>query len=292
MPDPSIELSHTTPRGTTPRWTSPVQTIAVAGGKGGIGKSIVAVNLAATLGACNHDVLLVDGDLEMGNIDQLLSLQPEHTLSDVFSGYRALDDILLQGPHGVTVVPSASGIPKMARLSQVEHASLVGLFSDLHTSADTLIVDVATGLSESVVSFCRAVREVIIVVVDEPTAMRDAFATIKVLHETCRVQRFRIVANKTESSRHGLDVYAALTQLTDKYMDVLLDYCGSIPSDPQLKLAVCQQKSVVEAFPRSPSALAFRKLGARVARWPKPQTPCGHIEFFVERLIQTAISTR
>lgn len=274
------------------RLNKPVQTIAIAGGKGGVGKSVVAANLAAVLGSNHQDVLLVDGDLEMGNLDQLLRLEPERTLSDVFSGSSELGEILLKGPMGVTVVPGASGVSKMAHLSQVEHASLIGLFSDLHTSADTLIVDVAPGLSDSVVSFCRAVREVIVVVVDEPAAMRDAFATIRVLHETCRVTRFRIVANKTESSRHGLDVYAALASMTDQYMDVLLDYCGSIPFDPQMKMAVCQQESVVESYPRSPSALAFRKLGARVARWPQPQTPCGHIEFFVERLIQTAESTR
>ena len=272
----------------------PIQTIAIAGGKGGVGKSIVAVNLAATLGAYDHDVILVDGDLEMGNIDELLRLSPAHTLTDVYRGSSDLAEIMLQGPKGVSVVPSASGVSEMSQLSQIEHASLIGLFSDLHTSADTMIVDVATGLSERVISFCRAVREVVVVVVDEPAALRDAFATIRVLHEKCRVQRFRIVTNQVESSRHGLDVYAALARMLDEYfyMDVLLDYCGSIPSDPQLKQAVCQQQSVIEAFPRSPSALAFRKLGARVARWPQPMTPCGHIEFFVERLIQTADSTR
>jgi len=274
------------------RQNRPVQTIAIAGGKGGVGKSIVAVNLAAALGVSNHEVLLVDGDLQMGNVDQLLRLRPTFTLTDVFSGGAALAEILVQGPAGVTVAASASGVSEMSQLSQFDHASLIGLFSDLHTSADTMIVDVATGLADSVLSFCRAVREVVVVVVDEPTALRDAYATIRVLHEECRVRRFRIVANKTESSCHGLDIYAALTQMTDQGMDVLLDYCGSIPFDPQLKLAVCQQQSVVEAYPRSPSALAFRKLGARVARWPQPQTPCGHIEFFVERLIQTAESTR
>lgn len=269
-----------------------MQTIAIAGGKGGVGKSVVAANLAATLGSNAHEVLLVDGDLEMGSIDQLLSLQPKHTLSDVMSGASELSDIVLHGPKGVSVVPSGSGVYEMAQLSQVEHASLIGLFSDLYTEAEVMIIDVATGMAESMLSFCRAVREVIIVVVDEPAAVRDAYATIRVLHEKCRVRRFRVVSNKTQSSRHGLDIYAALADKTDQTMDVLLDYCGSIPFDPQLKLAVCQQKSVIEAYPRSSSALAFRKLGARVSRWPQPQTPCGHIEFFVERLIQTAEGTR
>lgn len=265
-----------------------VQTIAIAGGKGGVGKSNVAVNLAVSLGALDRQVLLVDGDLALGNVDRLLSLRPKHTLVDVFAGAYSLNDVLLQGPANVTVVPSASGVMEMAMTSQIEHAGLIGLFSDLPTSADTMIVDIATGLSESVLSFCRAVREVIIVIVDEPTALLDAYTTIRVLHEKCGVRRFRIVANQTESSRHGLDVYAALVQLADRHMDVLLDYCGSIPFDRQLKQAVCEQRSVVESYPRSPSALAFRKLSARVARWPRPQTPCGHIEFFVERLLGTA----
>lgn len=272
--------------------TQPIQTIAIAGGKGGIGKSVIAVNLATALGAAGQDVLLVDGDLDMGNIDSLLSLRPKHTLTDVFNGCMTLPEILVQGPTGVTVVPSTSGVQKMANLSQIEHASLIGLFSELHTSADTLIVDIATGMSRSALGFCQAVREVIIVVVDEPTALRDAFITIKVLHEQCRVRRFRIVVNKTTSLRHGREVFSALMQLTDHNIDVLLEFCGSVPCDPQLKLAVCKQRSVVEAFPRSPSALAFRKLGARIARWPQPRTPAGHIEFFVERLIQTVDSTR
>ena len=270
----------------------PVQTIAVAGGKGGVGKSNVAVNLAAALGVVDHEVLLVDGDLELGNIDRLLNLRPTHTLCDVFEGRCQLDEVVLQGPRGVSVIPSASGAVGMSHLSNVQHAGLIGLFSDLPTSADTLIVDIATGLSESVLSFCRAVREVIIVVVDEPPALQDAFSTIRVLHERCHVRRFRVVANKTESSRHGLDLYAALSDMTDRHLDVLLDFCGSIPLDAHLKQAVCQQRAVVDMFPRSASALAFHKLAKRVARWPQPQTPCGHIEFFIERLIEVADGTR
>lgn len=271
---------------------SVVQTIAIAGGKGGVGKTNVAVNLAVCLGAADHQVPLLDGDLGLGNVDRLLSLRPKRTLCDVFAGTYSLGEVLIQGPRNVTVVPSASGRLEMARTSQIEHAGLIGLFSDLPTSADTLIVDIATGLSDSVLSFCQAVREVIVVVVDEPTALMDAFTTVRVLYEKCGVRRFRIVANKTESSQHGLDVFEAFSKLVDQHMDVLLDYCGFIPFDQYLKQAVCEQRSVVEAYPKSPSSLAFRKLSAKLARWPKPQTPCGHIEFFVERLINVADSSR
>ena len=266
----------------------PIQTIAVAGGKGGTGKSSVAVNLAAALGAAGREVLLLDGDLALGNIDRLLDLNPVHDLSHVLSGERRLDEVMLSGPRGVTIIPSASGAAEMATLSRLEYAGLIGLFSDLSTSADTLLVDLASGLSEGMIALSQAVREVLIVVCDEPTAMQDACSTIRVLHERCRVRRFRIVANRTEFSRHGLDMYAAIARHTERDLDVLLDFCGSIPLDSQLSEAVRRQRPVTEAFPRSPAALAFRKLATRVERWPRPVEPCGHIEFFVERLVRAA----
>ena len=267
---------------------APVQTIAVIGGKGGIGVTNVAVNLAVAMGNAGHEVLLMDGDLALGNIDCLLDLQPRQTLADVIQGQCELEDILISGPKGVSVIPSSNGDMKMSRLSQFEHARLVSLFSDLGSDADTLIIDVESGLTDSAVFFARAAREVVVVVCDEPTAIRDALTTIRVLSESTCVRRFRIVANQTESAQHGLDLYAKLTRHADRHLDVLLDFCGSIPFDPQLKSSVGQRSSVVGAFPRSPAALAFQKLSRRVDRWPRPVTPAGHIEFFVERLVQTA----
>jgi len=242
---------------------SPVQTIAVTGGKGGVGKTNVAANVAIALGLAGRRVLLMDGDLGLGNLDCLLNLKPAFNLAHVMRGERELSEVLLEGPGGIRVIPGASGVMKMARLSQIEHAGLIGLFSDLAIDADTMVIDIATGLSDSVLSFCRAAREVMVVVCDEPTAVQDAFSMIRVLNEVCDVRRFRIVANQTESSRHGLDLYSALTRYTDRHLDVLLDFCGSIPLDSQLKLAVGQQRAVVD-----------------------------HTEFFMERLVQAAVSTR
>ena len=268
---------------------APVQTVAVAGGKGGTGKSTVAVNLAVALGARGREVLLVDGDLALGNVDRLLDLRPAHDLSHVMTGERRLDEVLVAGPRGVTVVPGATGAVEMAGLSRLEHAGLIGLFGELPISPDTMLVDLASGLSDSVLAFAQAVREVVVVVCDEPTALQDARATIRVLHERARVRRFRIVANRTDSSRHGLDLYAALVRLVEPDVtDALLDFCGSIPNDPRLAEAVRRRRPVVEAYPRSPAALAFGKLATRVTRWPRPTEPSGHVEFFVERLVRAA----
>lgn len=270
---------------------APVQTIAIVGGKGGTGKSNVAVNLAAAMASTTRPILLLDGDLELGNVDQLLGMTARGTLAQVISGERSLQDIVHNGPNGLQVIPGASGVMEMARLSHTQYAYLIRSFSDLSTKADTMVVDLATGLSDCTVSFSRAAREVIVVLCNEPTAMQDAFSTIRVLHQNASIQRFRIVANKTESASHGLDLFAALTRLTDRHLDVLLDYCGSIPFDQHVKKAVCQQQAVVHAFPRSSASMAFLKLAARVDRWPRPMAPAGHIEFFVERLIQATDRT-
>jgi len=168
---------------------------------------------------------------------------------------------------------------------------LIGLFSDLGIDADTMVMDCATGLSDCVMTNARAAREVLLVVSDEPTAMQDAFSTISALNRLSGVRRFRIVANEVETSQQGLDLYSALTKYTNRHLDVLLDFCGSIPIDTQLRQSVKEQKAVVLAHPRSASARALKKLAARVDKWPRPQSPGGHVEFFVERLIKTEHET-
>lgn len=267
---------------------APVQTIAVVGGKGGVGVTNVAVNLAVAMGASNQQVLLVDGDLALGNVDCLLNLKATQTLRDVMKGECELVDVVIPGPSGVSVIPSPNGDLEMSRLSQFDHARLVSLFSDPRLQADTLLIDVGSGLNDRTVFFAQAAREILVVVSDEPTAIKDALTTIRLLSESGAVRRFRVVANQTSSAQHGLDLYAKLVKYADRHLDVLLDFCGSIPFDPQLNNAVRQRSSVVSASPRSPSALAFKKLARRVDRWPNPATPSGRIEFFVERLVQTA----
>ncbi len=267
----------------------PVQTIAVISGKGGVGKSNIALNLAVGLSALGRQVLLFDTDFSKGNLDCLMRLSPRFNLSHVMSGEKSLNDVLLDGPGGIKVVPGSNGVMEMARMSQIQHASLTGLFSELGIDADTMIIDSASGLSDSVLHYSRAAREVVLVVCDEPTALQDALSTIKVLNKLAGVRRFRVMANQIESSQQGLDLYSKLTKRTERELDdVLLDYCGSIPYDRQLRQAVKEQQVVVQAYPRSAAAMALKKLAARVDKWPRPQSPGGHVEFFVERLLQTA----
>jgi flagellar biosynthesis protein FlhG len=265
---------------------SPVRAIAVTGGKGGVGKTNVSVNLAVAAAEIGHRVMVLDADLGLANIDVVLGLHPKFDLSDVLRGERTLEEIVVDGPAGIRVVPGASGIKDMAELSAAEHAGIVSAFSDVGGRVDTLIIDTAAGISDSVISFSRASHELLVVVCDEPASITDAYAIIKLMNRDFGHQRFRILANMVRSAQEGREIYNKMCRVTDRYLDVTLSFLGAIPYDDALRKAVRAQRTVVESYPRSRVTQAFRNLAKRIDTWPQPQGANGQVQFFVERLIQ------
>lgn len=265
----------------------PVQVVAVTSGKGGVGKSTVAVNLALALNDLGRRVMLFDAALEMANVDLLLGLTVERTLADVLVGRCELKDVLLVGPGGVRIVPSALGVQGIRRFTVGEYAGLIQAFSDIGEDVDVLVVDTASGLGEDMVCFARAAQEVLVVLCDEPTSIMDAYELIKLLGRDYGVSRFRVLANMVAGPQEGRNLFARLVGLTDHFLAVTLQYAGAVPYDESLRKAVQKQRAVYEAFPRAKSAQAFRALAARIDEWPLPANPRGHLEFFVERLIRS-----
>jgi flagellar biosynthesis protein FlhG len=151
---------------------------------------------------------------------------------------------------------------------------------------DVLLIDTAAGISDLVVSFSRAAQEQIVVVCDEPASITDAYAIIKLLNREHGVSRFRILSNMVKSVQEGRDLYNKMCRVTDQYLDVMLTYMGGIPYDEQLRKAVKSQKPVVDAYPRSRVAQAFKNLAKKADNWPVPTGVSGDLQFFVERLIQ------
>lgn len=264
----------------------PVQVIAVSSGKGGVGKTNVSVNLSLAMADQGKKVLLMDADLGLANVDLLLGLQSRYNLSHVVSGEMTLEEVVVDGPEGLKIIPAASGMQMMSELNPSQHAGVIRAFSDLNMPLDILVVDTAAGISDGVVSFVKAANEVIVVVCNEPTSLTDAYALIKVMYEEQGVHRFKILANSVRDPQEGLKLFKKLTRVTDYYLDVTLSYMGAVPYDEYLVKAVKKQKAVLQAFPQSPSALAFKKLARDAMAWPVPQTASGHLEFFVERLIK------
>jgi flagellar biosynthesis protein FlhG len=173
----------------------------------------------------------------------------------------------------------------MAALAATEQAAIVQAFSTLPGALDVLVVDTAAGIHESVLQFCQAAQQVLLVLRDEPTSLTDCYALIKVLSRNHGVRHFRIVTNMTRDTGEGQNVFRRLQRVSDRYLEVVLEMVGDIPEDRFVKQAVQQQRPVLEAFPNCAAARAFKHLASVATRWPLPAGPSGRLEFFLERML-------
>ena len=276
-------------QGPGPRTARPaVQVVAVTGGKGGVGKSTVAINLATAFARLGRRTMLLDGDLGLANADVLLGLTPRYTLAHVIRGERRLEEILVEAPQGFTIVPAASGIAQMAALGATETLGLVRELATVGADLDALVVDTPAGISPAVLHLTQAAQHVLVVVCDEPTSITDAYALMKVLRRDHGVGRFRVLANMVRERGQGRRLFETLNRVTTRFLDVTLEYAGEVPEDPWLRRSVRDQRPVVDAYPSSVSAQALRSVAEAADAWPAPKGTRGNIEFFAERLVRRA----
>jgi len=276
---------------TRPEPLGPVRTIAVTGGKGGVGKTNLSVNLSMALADMGKRTLLLDADLGLANVDVLLGLTPRYTLADLVAGRCTLEESIIDMPNGLMVVPAASGRRYMAELAPGQHVGLINVFSELERDLDVMVIDTAAGITDSVLTFCQAAQDAVVVVCDEPASITDAYALIKVLSRERGVDRVQIVANMVRDPNEGRLLYDKLGRVCEKFLgDVSLNYLGCVPQDDWLRLSVQRQQPVVKAYPASPSAQAIAEIARRTARWQAPTAPRGNVEFFVERMIRPGVA--
>lgn len=265
----------------------PVKVIAVTGGKGGVGKSSVALNTAAALSEMGKKVMLFDADLGLANIDVMLGLRVDKNLGHVLRGECDLNDIVKEGPLGLRIIPASSGLKEMAELSVDELAGIIHAFSSLEDDIDVLIIDTAAGISDMVLSFARAAQDVVMIVCNETTSVADAYALMKVLANDYEVDHFRIVANQVHSLEEGKSMFRKLVSVTDRFLDVTLELVSCIPADPNMRNAIRRRSCVIDLYPASPASRAFRALAHRVLSWPVPEHADGSLEFFMEPLVKS-----
>jgi flagellar biosynthesis protein FlhG len=263
-----------------------VKVIAVSGGKGGVGKTNVSLNTAIALGQLGKRVLVLDADLGLANVDVMLGLRVKRNLSHVLSGECELDDIIIKGPADINVIPATSGTQSMVDLTPSEHAGLIRAFSDMRTKFDVLIVDTAAGISDMVLSFCRASQDVMLVVCDEPTSITDCYALMKLLSRDHGVFKFKVVANMVRSPKEGQQLFGKLAKVSDRCLDVAFELVSVIPFDVIISKSGRKQQAIVEAFPNSPASIAIKSLANKLIQWPVPNHPSGHLEFFIEQLLE------
>ena len=241
-------------------------TIAVTSGKGGVGKTNLSVNLAICLAARRLEVMLLDADFGLANADVLLNVQPTANLSHVMSGRCDLSDVITEAPGGFRFVPGASGLTQMANLSVFEQHRVLTLLRDIERDADVLVLDCGAGISRSVTTLAAAADICLVVTTPEPTAITDAYATIKVVSQERPDARVGLVVNLCRSKAEGQNTYERLAGVANRFLEFAVSDFGYILSDDDVVRAVRQRMPLVLRYPRSSAAACVAGIAARLAR--------------------------
>ncbi|HEU4951368.1 MAG TPA: MinD/ParA family protein, partial [Holophagaceae bacterium] len=238
--------------------------LAISSGKGGVGKTNVVAGLALALARQGQRVVIVDADFGLANLDILLGLAPQSTLEQVLRGEKVLEEILLEGPLGVRIVPASSGVQELTRLDDAAELRLVQGLQRIAEDTDWMLVDTAAGVHDSVVKLLMAAQQVLLVATPEPASLVDAYAVLKVLHLRDAEKPVRLVVNNAQSPEEAEETLQQLDLATRRFLGRGVEALGAIPHDPWLLQAVREQRCVVDRFPQSPSAKAFEALAKRL----------------------------
>ncbi len=260
-----------------------VKTLAVASGKGGVGKTNVVVNLAVAASKLGKKVIILDADLGLSNVDVLLQLAPRYNIQHVLSGEKSLADIMADGPHGIKILPASSGVQELTSLDEFQRLKIMEEFDAYTGNFDLLIIDTAAGISDNVAFFCVAAQETVIVTSPEPTALTDAYALIKVLFTRYQEREFSIMVNSVKSPEEAFEVFKRLVMVTGKFLNVSLNYLGYIPFDGSIRKAVRAQRPFIDMFPSSDAAMQVCGMAEKIME--SSGKVKGSLQFFLGNMI-------
>jgi flagellar biosynthesis protein FlhG len=238
--------------------------LAVTSGKGGVGKTNISTNLAICLASTQKKVLLVDADFSLGNVDVVMNITSKYNIWHMLSGRKRLEEIIHIGPADVSVISGASGIEDLANMSKFHRERLLSELERLQDDNDTIIVDTAAGISKSVVAFCLAADQTLVVTTPEATAMTDAYAMIKVLVSHHYKGQISLIVNMAGSQAEGKKVYHQMASVAKRFLDVTIYDAGVLLRDEQLLSAIRQRKPVVLAYPKSDISASIMSLASKL----------------------------
>lgn len=241
--------------------------IAVTSGKGGVGKTTLTINLAVALARLGHRVGVLDADFALGNIDVMLGLTPAAHLGAVLSGDLEVEDIVLDGPSGVMVIPAGSGVRALTALDGEQWTRLADVIESLKQSLDFLIVDTASGIADNVIDLIGLSDYALVVTSYEPAAVVDAYAVVKLVSAADATRPIGIVVNATRDPEEGERVYRQLALAAERFLGRSLRYDGFVLSDPELRDAAMDQSPLVGRDSTGPASRCFRRLAQRFAAW-------------------------
>jgi flagellar biosynthesis protein FlhG len=242
--------------------------ITVTSGKGGVGKTSVAINLALALSRLGHRVGVVDADFGLGNVDMLLGLTPTAHIGHVLAGERTIDDVMITGPLGVQIVPASSGLQSLTEMTPHQRERIAAIVDYLAGSLDFVLLDTAAGISDNVVQMMLMATRVMVVTSLEPAAIVDAYATVKTLSQYAADQEVGVVVNCVGDGDEASLAFRQLETASRRFLHRGLSYYGYVTSDFSVREAVAMQRAVVDHMPQAAASRCFRILASRIAGLP------------------------
>jgi flagellar biosynthesis protein FlhG len=276
--------------------------ISFTSGKGGVGKTNTVVNVAVALARAGRSVLILDADLGLANIDVMLGIRPTLTLHDVIEGRRTLQEIMIDGPEGISIIPAASGVESICSLTTEQRLQLMNAVEEVAWKFDYLLIDTAAGIGQDVLHFNSASSEIVCVVNGEPTSLTDAYALIKVLSRNYGEREISILANNisaTDSDRlashkmmdeEGLRAFRRLARAVERFLHIELKYLGCVPRDNAVSAAINSQRALLEAFPSSSAGLALAAVARKIDSEFVDLRVKGGMQFFFRQLLEMSAS--
>ena len=238
--------------------------IAVTSGKGGVGKSTLALNLAVEASRNYTRTVLVDADLGLANLDVMCGVRVTAGLADVIAGRKRLYEVTTPTPYGFELVGGASGIALLADLADEDRMRLLAQMEILEREADLVVIDTGAGISRNVVRTAAAADEVLVVTTPEPTSITDAYAAVKLVSRCREHGAIKLVVNQAASKREAERTAARITSVSARFLSVRVEAVGWIPSDPRVSQAAKLRRPLVSAFPATPAALGIAALARRM----------------------------
>lgn len=263
-----------------------VRTIAVASGKGGVGKTNITANLAIALSRLGKKVMILDADLGLSNIDVVLNLAVKYNIKHLFTGEKRLKDLIVEGPGGVKILPASSGIQELTALDEFQRLRLIEEIDSYDGDVDYLLIDTSSGISSNVAFFCMAAQEIMIVTSPEPTAMTDAYALIKVLFTKYQEKRFNIIVNNVKDAHEAEGVYKRLSTATERFLSISLDYTGYVSHDNYVRKAIRKQKALIDVYPGSEAAKNLIGIAEKILGDDPDSHIKGTLQFFLGGLVK------
>ena len=242
--------------------------LTVTSGKGGVGKSNTAINLAIQFRKLGQKVIILDADFGLANIEIMFGAVPKHNLCDLIYQGKSMKDIITWGPMDIGFISGGSGIVGMVNLSRDYLNYIIQNLSELDTIADIVIVDTGAGISDAVLEFLVASGEILLVTTPEPTSMTDSYSLLKALLRHPRFSsestQVKMIANRVTREEEGQNLYNKLNMVVGRYLKLPFTYLGAVPEDTQLSKAVIQQVPVSMQNPSAKSSLAYETIAAKL----------------------------